>query len=352
MKTSSASSFCVLVTGGAGYIGSHFVEVFLRDPSFQGCSLVILDNLSTGHEAFVEELKKTAALLNRKAPILEKVDLLEKEKVLSVFKKHQPQVVLHFAAKISVAESVENPELYFENNVTGSQNLLSAMKEVACKKIVFSSTAAVYGALVSSEPILESTRVAPINPYGETKLTMENEIRNAHSEWGLQSVIFRYFNASGASVHCALGEWHEPETHLIPLLLESVMVSDQKPLQVFGNDYPTRDGTCVRDYIHVTDLGIAHVLGLKRLMAEKITQPELFNLGTEVGTTVLEIIEATPKIVGKEVKWTLCPRRAGDAPVLVASHQKAKLQLGWIPTHSNLELILQSAWNWHRNCVK
>ena len=343
----STSSHCILVTGGAGYIGSHFIESLLRESSLPNVQCVIVDDLSTGHSEFILKLNEVAQQMGRALPVLEKVDLLEKEKLQSVFRKHQPQVVLHFAAKISVAESVAKPDYYHQNNVVGSQNLLSAMKESGCKKMVFSSTAAVYGAVSSADPLAEDAPLAPVNPYGKTKLTMEEEIRKAGKEWGLQSVIFRYFNAAGASQTCDIGEWHEPETHLIPLLIESV-ATGQKPLQVFGNDYPTRDGTCVRDYIHVSDLAWAHLLGLKRLIQDQVNGSENINLGTETGTSVLEMVAAATKTLHQEVKYQLSPRRPGDSATLVASNQKAQKVLGWTPKSSHIELILQSAWKWHQ----
>ena len=336
----------ILITGGAGYIGSHVALQLIKDPQFSNDQFVILDSLVMGHLEFVKVLQAEAKKLSLPEVLFEQVDLLDPQGLSEVFEKHRPRAVLHFAARISVAESVQNPELYFKNNAEGSLNLLHAMQKSGCKKIVFSSTAAVYGKVDQVEPLAENLPLLPINPYAESKVQIENALREAAKQWELQSVIFRYFNACGASLTGVLGEWHEPETHLIPLILESVIA--QKKLSVFGNDYPTRDGTCIRDYIHVEDLAEAHRLGLNRLLGfevEKISS-EVFNLGTTSGTSVLEVISAAEKVCEKKVFIEFYPRRAGDAAVLVASNALAKKVLGWEPKYSDMETIIKTAYEW------
>jgi len=344
----------ILITGAAGYIGSHFVEALIDSGAFsEGAvlpQLSFLDDLSTGHVEFVNALKAHALQKGFPDPNFYQVNLLDVDGLNKVFASALPDAVLHFAAKISVAESVERPEFYFENNVKGSKNLLTAMKAFGCKRIVFSSTAAVYGKVLdpvlAHHPLLESTAFNPINPYGESKLQMENAIREAHAEWGLNSVIFRYFNAAGASPRGSLGEWHEPETHLIPLLLRAA-ISDRS-LQVYGTDYDTRDGSCVRDYIHVSDLASAHLLGLSKLLKNEVSGSTVFNLGTATGNTVLEVIHAAEKVVGSAIQFEVHPRRAGDSAVLVADSSRARKELGWDPIYSSMENILKTALQWER----
>jgi UDP-glucose-4-epimerase GalE len=340
----------ILVTGGAGYIGSHFIEswaLHVRDHAFPH-RIVVLDDLSNGHFEIIQRLDAVFQSHYIAPVIFEKVDLCNLKEVHAIFEKHQPELVVHFAGKISVAESVEKPDFYHQNNVEGSENLLSAMREFQCKKMVFSSTAAVYGNEGSSSPILESASLAPLNPYGITKLKIEQSIAAASEEWGLQGVIFRYFNAAGASISGQIGEWHEPETHLIPLVIESAL-SAEAELKLFGKDYPTRDGTCVRDYIHVTDLAMAHILGVGRLLKGEVKDTEVYNLGTEQGTSVQEVIDAVQKIIGKKVKVREYPRRSGDAATLVASSAQAKKVLGWKPVHSEIETILRTAEVWFQS---
>jgi UDP-glucose 4-epimerase len=339
----------LLITGGAGYIGSHFIEALYESkPEFlAGVRVVILDDLSSGSQKVVDTLSALAESKGFPKPKLYQVDLLNAEGVAKAFTESKPDAVVHFAAKISVAESVERPDFYFENNVMGSKNLLIAMKSVSCTRIVFSSTAAVYGkvedAKKASLPLLESTTLKPINPYGKTKLMMEETIQAARSEWKLNSVIFRYFNAAGASFSGRLGECHEPETHLVPLLVRSVLKNDE--LKVFGTNYETRDGSCIRDYIHVADLASAHLLGLKHLF-ENETLAKIYNLGTARGSSVLEVIDAASVITGKTVKTRIMPARAGDSGTLVADSTKARTELGWAPAHSSLHDILKSVIAW------
>jgi UDP-glucose 4-epimerase len=339
----------LLITGAAGYIGSHFVETLLESkPDFlTDVRLILLDNLSSGHESSIQTLSDLALSHGFAKPEFFEIDLLDESALMDVFEKTRPTAVLHFAAKISVAESVQSPDLYFQNNVVGSKNLLHAMKTYECKRIVFSSTAAVYGKVedvkIANKPLTETTVLKPINPYGKTKLMMEEAIQSAHADWGLRSVIFRYFNAAGASISGRLGECHEPETHLIPLMIRAAFSGNTLP--VYGVNYDTRDGSCIRDYVHVSDLALAHLLGLKKILSEETT-PSLYNLGTARGSSVLEVIDAVQVITGKTVRTDVKPNRAGDSAVLIADSTRAKLELGWEPKHSSLHSILKSVIQW------
>lgn len=341
----------ILITGAAGYIGSHVAEALLLDPFWQArrLRLILVDNLSTGHREFIEALRLTALESGLPEPEFHAVSLLEREALERLLIDTRPSAVLHFAAFIAVGESVEKPDLYFENNVEGSVRLLSAMKSAGVKNLVFSSTAAVYGkrdAAAARTPLKETDAVGPENPYGETKQQMEREIARAVGEWGLKSVVFRYFNAAGAGTSGRLGEWHEPETHLIPLALRAAR--SKKSLKVFGTDYETRDGSGVRDYIHVSDLAQAHLRGLERLLSGREPGSTLYNLGTEQGTTVLEVIRAAEQVLGMKVPLEIHPRRPGDAETLIADASKARDELGWKPEHSSIEEIIQTAWNWEQ----
>ncbi len=346
----------ILVTGAAGYIGSHFIEAFIEDDFWlaRAPRLVFLDDLSTGHLEFIHRLTLLAKERGLPVPVFESVSLLDSVALDRVLDQHRPTAVLHYAARISVAESVANPALYLSNNVEGSCNLLSSMKKSGTRNLIFSSTAAVYGAVADPKlrdlPLPESTPLGPINPYGETKLQMEEEIRKAALDWGLNSVIFRYFNAAGASLRGRLGEWHEPETHLIPLMLRALLSG--KPLSVFGTDYPTRDGSCVRDYIHVSDLASAHRMGLLRLLSNAVQGSEVYNLGTASGTSVLEVIKAAEKVTGKKVAYEVFPRRPGDSGVLIADATRARTVLGWVPNSSSVEAIIQTALQWEQGGLK
>lgn len=309
---------------------------------------MLLDDLSTGHQEFIDSIFGMANQAGFPEPVFERVSVLDASAMRSVLLRHRPAVAVHFAARISVGESVENPALYHSNNVEGSKNLLLAMKEAGCGRMIFSSTAAVYGTVadpdLASRPLSEDTPLAPVNPYGETKLKIEQEIASAGREWGLKSLVFRYFNAAGASITGRFGEWHEPETHLIPLLLRSIRSG--VPLKVYGCDYPTRDGSCIRDYIHVSDLASAHLLGLERLMKDPGFTGGTFNLGTEQGTSVLEVIRAAEKVTGKKAAFEIHPRRAGDSAVLVAGSKSAREVFGWRPVHSEITRILETAEAW------
>lgn len=318
----------VLVTGGAGYIGSHTCKALHT----AGFTPVCYDSLEYGHEWAVQW-----------GP-LEQGDILDAERLATVFARYRPVAVIHFAAYAYVGESVVQPEKYYRNNVAGTLNLLSAMRQADCGKIVFSSTCATYG-IPDSVPIAETAQQQPINPYGTSKLVVEGMLRDFGSAYGLQSVVLRYFNAAGADPDGQLGEAHDPETHLIPLLLD-VAAGRNDRISVFGSDYDTRDGTCIRDYIHVTDLAGAHVLGLQHLLQEGDSR--IYNLGTGDGYSVLEVIQAAEQVTGRKIQADHCPRRPGDPASLVASAQTIMQELNWCPRYSSLQDILGSAWAWHQ----
>lgn len=319
----------ILVSGGAGYIGSHTVSALHKS----GQPIVVVDDLSEGHAEAVAGLP------------LEQGSTMDRDFLDAVFKKYPIQQVCHFAARCYVGESVENPGLYYRNNVFGTLSLVEAMVAHGVKQIVFSSTCATYGE-PEQIPITESNPQQPINPYGFTKLACEHILRDFAVSHGLASVSLRYFNAAGAEPGGNIGEDHEPETHLIPLVLRAAQ-GKGKPLTVFGRDYDTRDGTCVRDYIHVSDLAQAHVLALQHL-AGGAAGAMAFNLGSEQGFTVQEVIDMAEKVTGMSVPHTDGPRRPGDPATLVGSSAKIRETLGWSPQHSDLEAILRSAWDWHR----
>src|SRR5574344_2730092 len=330
----------ILVTGGAGYIGSHCVLALLE----QGNDVVIFDNLVTGHIETVETLKA-----NSKKASLEfvKGDLKNIDDIKSVFQKYKIGSVLHFAALSLVAESVIKPEKYYYNNVYGTLNLLSSMIENNVKKIVFSSTAATYGE-PEYTPIDEKHPQKPINPYGQTKLMIEKIMDDYDKAYGLRSVRLRYFNVAGADSKSRIGEWHEPETHLIPNILKSTF-TDSKTFEMYGTDYDTKDGTCVRDYIDVEDLARAHILALKYL--ENGGETDFFNLGTNDGNTVKEVFDICEKVTGKNIPVNIKPRRPGDPASLVADNTKAKSKLGWDPVKT-IEDSIGSAYNWEKNLTE
>ena len=313
----------VLVTGGAGYIGSVIVEQLIE----RGHRAVVYDNLSKGHQAAVHPA----------APFVFG-DLAEREKLVATFEQHQIEAVIHMAASSLVGESVKAPAAYYYNNVTNGLILLDAMLQVGVKKLVFSSTAAVYGE-PENIPIKEATPTLPTNPYGETKLAFERALRWYEAAHGLRSVCLRYFNAAGATERC--GEAHDPETHLIPLVLR-VAAGQAEQVMIFGEDYATPDGTCIRDYIHVLDLADAHLLALQALERGSFT----YNLGYGCGYSVAEVVEMARQVTGRWISTEAAPRRAGDPSVLIASPDKIMLDLGWQPRHSELDSIIQSAWNW------
>ena len=320
----------VLVLGGAGYIGSHTVSELID----AGEEVVIADNLETGH---IEAVHKDATFYQG--------DIRDRAFVDSVFEKEKIDGVIHFAANSLVGESMTDPLKYYDNNLNGTKVLLQSMVAHGVDKIVFSSTAATYGE-PESIPILETDRTEPTNPYGETKLSMEKMMKWTGVAHGLRYVALRYFNACGAHVGGHIGEAHSPESHLIPLILQ-VPNGQREAINIFGDDYDTKDGTCVRDYIHVTDLAQAHILAMKYLMDGK--ESDVFNLGNGVGFTVKEVIEAARRVTGHPIPAVVAPRRGGDPAKLIASSAKAKEVLVWKPEHADLEEIIETAWNWHKN---
>lgn len=329
----------ILVTGGAGYIGSHTVAQLCAD----GYDVVVLDNLSTSCEESIVRLRK---ITGKEIPLY-KTDIRDKDNVRKVLKDEKIGAIIHFAAFSLVGESMTAPLKYYENNLYGTKQLLQAMVEENVDKIVFSSTAATYGE-PKNIPILETDETNPTNTYGETKLSMEKMFKWTANAHGLRYVSLRYFNACGAHESGLIGEAHDPETHLIPIILQAA-AGVRESITVYGTDYPTRDGTCIRDYIHVYDLAKAHVAALKYLINGG--KSDIFNLGTEIGSTVKEIIESAIKITGKDIKVIYGERRAGDPAVLTASNKKAREVLGWKP-EKNLEDIIQTAWLWHSSNPK
>ena len=321
----------ILVTGGAGYIGSHCVMALLENNN----DVVIFDNLSTGHIETVQTLQKYGNVEFQQG------DLTNFDDINSVFKNFNIEKVVHFAAFSQVGESVVNPQKYYINNVCGTINLLRAMLENNVKKIVFSSTAATYGEPVYI-PIDEKHPQNPINPYGQSKLMIEKIMDDYNKAYELKSVRLRYFNVAGADLKSRIGEWHDPETHLIPNILKSTF-NNGKTFQMFGDDYGTKDGTCVRDYIKVEDLAQAHLLALKYL--DEGGETNFFNLGTNDGNTVKEVFTACEKVTQKDIPVEMKPRRAGDPASLVADNNKAKENLNWNPKHT-LEESIQSAYTW------
>jgi UDP-glucose 4-epimerase len=318
----------VLVTGGAGYIGAHAV----RELKKAGDEVVVFDNLIYGHR----ELAQGARLIIGE---LENVALLRE-----VFAEHQFDAVMHFAAFAYVGESVENPAKYYRNNVVATLNLLDAMREAKVNRVIFSSTCATYGE-PKEVPIAESHPQNPINPYGASKVMVERILQDYSVAYGLKYVALRYFNAAGADESGEIGEDHNPETHLIPLVLDAAL-GKRKHISIYGTDYDTPDGTCIRDYIHVTDLANAHVLGLKYL--EKGGASDVFNLGNGNGFSVREVIEAAGRITGRKIPFVEGARRSGDPAKLIGSAEKAMRVLGWKPKFNQLETIIATAWKWHQ----
>ncbi len=319
----------ILVTGGAGYIGSHTVLALAA----AGFTPVVFDNLSTGHEQAVP-----------KDVTLVRGDIHDIDFVAETLRRYDIAGVIHFAASSLVGESMENPAKYYENNVEGTLHLLLGLQKAGVSKIVFSSTAAVYGE-PEKTPIEEDFPHNPTNVYGRTKLVIEHMLSDFSAAYGLRYVALRYFNAAGAAEGGAIGEDHNPETHLIPLILKAAQgVRDH--VAVYGTDYPTKDGTCIRDYIHVTNLADAHVLAMRYLLDGG--ESDVFNLGSENGFSVREMIETAKAVTGVDFKVTEEARRAGDPAVLIASSTKCKKILGWHPTHSSTKEIFASAWAWHK----
>ncbi|MHC5372418.1 UDP-glucose 4-epimerase GalE [Enterococcus sp. LJL120] len=318
----------VLVLGGAGYIGSHAVDQLIE----KGYDVAVVDNLLTGHRKAVHPDAR-----------FYEGDVRDKTFLTSVFKKESIEGVIHFAASSLVAESVANPLKYFNNNVYGMEILLEVMQEFNVKHIVFSSTAATYGE-PKEMPIKETTPTNPKNPYGESKLMMEKMMKWCDGAYDMKFVALRYFNVAGAKADASIGEDHTPETHLVPIILQ-VALGQREILQIFGDDYDTPDGTNIRDYVHVEDLIAAHILALKYLKAGN--ESNTFNLGSNNGYSVKEMLEAARKVTGKEIPAKISPRRAGDPSALVASSEKAKEILGWQPKYTSVEDIIATAWNWH-----
>ncbi|QQE77824.1 UDP-glucose 4-epimerase GalE [Alicyclobacillus sp. SO9] len=321
----------VLVTGGAGYIGSHTVAELVS----HGEQVVVVDNLTTGHrEAVLDGV-----------PFYD-CDIRESEQMRKIIRQHEVDSVIHFAANSLVGESVQNPLKYYENNVGATTRLLSVMVETGVKRIVFSSTAAVYGE-PERMPIDERDRKTPTNPYGETKLAIEKMMDWSYEAYGLQSVRLRYFNAAGAHPDLPIGEDHNPETHLIPIILQTAL-GQREQVSIFGSDYPTEDGTCVRDYIHVMDLASAHRLAVERLRSGQVTA-ESYNLGNGNGFSVQTVIEVARKVTEIAIPAEKADRRAGDPAVLVASSNEAKRALNWNPQFDDLETMVATAWKWHKS---
>ena len=314
----------ILVTGGAGYIGSHTVKELLE----RHYKVFVIDNLSRGHKASVT------------GGTFVPMDLSDRKALALFFNKYDIDAVIHFAAFAYVAESIADPGLYYRNNFVNTLNLLDAMKTAGTRRIIFSSSCSTYGESGRGKPIREDTLQSPINPYARTKYFSEQAILDMHKAYGLDYTILRYFNATGADVEGELGEDHDPEPHLIPLVLRAAV--GKKTVSLLGTDYPTKDGTCVRDYIHVTDLAIAHVQALEVPSARN----EVFNLGTGKGLSVLSIVQKCGEITGRKIRVVSAARRPGDPAILVADNGKAKTGLKWAPRYSDISTIISTAWKW------
>ena len=318
----------ILVTGGAGYIGSHTCKALAE----AGHEPISYDDMSMGNYWAVRWGPLVVGRISDEASLLR------------VFEQHSIEAIIHFAGSAYVGESMSDPMKYFVNNTVETMALLNAMMLYGVSKIVFSSTCATYGTPVQM-PVTETTPTCPLNPYGESKLMIENTLRWIGKLKDLRWVAFRYFNAAGADPGGLIGEHHVPETHLIPLVLRAAAQSGD-PLYIYGADYPTRDGTAIRDYIHVSDLAAAHVIGLNALKNESIN--DVFNLGTGLGTSVRDIISAVEAVTRSKVPYKVTARRLGDPPELVACSKKAQLKFGWSPVRSDIETIISDAWNWHK----
>ncbi|MEN0642876.1 UDP-glucose 4-epimerase GalE [Alkalicoccobacillus gibsonii] len=317
----------ILVTGGAGYIGSHTV-LYLLD---KGEDVIVVDNLTKGH---LDALQGAT---------LYEGNLLDGEFLDKVFTEQQIDAVIHFAADSLVGESVAEPLKYYHNNVIGTHSLLTTMVRHNVKNIVFSSTAATYGE-PEQVPIVETLPTNPTNPYGETKLAIEKMLKWSDQAYGLKSICLRYFNAAGADPEGRIGEDHDPESHLIPIVLQTAL-GQREQVQVFGDDYDTEDGSCIRDYIHVMDLADAHFLAVKKLMNDRTSS--IYNLGIGQGFSVKQVIDVCREVTQREIPAAVAPRRAGDPAVLIASPEKAKSELSWEPKFTKLHDIVKHAWSWH-----
>ncbi|PCJ09817.1 MAG: UDP-glucose 4-epimerase GalE [Rhodobacteraceae bacterium] len=319
----------ILVTGGAGYIGSHACKALKQ----AGFTPVVYDNLITGWQDAV------------KFGPFEQGDLTDRARLDQVFAKYQPVAVMHFAALSQVGEAMSQPGRYWANNVGGSLNLIEASVAAGCLDFVFSSTCATYGEH-DNVVLDENTPQQPLNAYGASKRAVEDILTDFEAAYGLRSVIFRYFNVAGADPEAEVGEFHRPETHLVPLMLDAIE-GKREALTVFGTDYDTPDGTCIRDYVHVCDLVDAHVLGLKWLQDGKGSR--VFNLGTGTGFSVREVIDQSRSVTNRDVPYTLGPRRAGDCTKLVSGSTRAEQELGWSPSRSTLDIMIKDAWAWHQS---
>ena len=320
----------ILVVGGAGYIGSHMLKR-LQDTDH---SVEVLDNLSTGFETNTLDFP------------FHRCDLADKDHVHSILQSGY-DLVMHFASYINVGESYINPQKYYENNVVNTMNLLNCMVDLKILNFIFSSTAAVYGE-PESIPISEDQKINPVNPYGQTKAIIENVLKDYDNAYGLKSISLRYFNACGAHLDGTIGERHNPETHLIPLILQAASGRKDK-IKVFGDDYPTKDGTCIRDYIHVMDLAEAHLLALEELYKNQTS--ETYNIGNNQGFSVSEIIKSAEEITQKKINIEIADRRKGDPGQLVADNQRIKKKLKWSAQYSDLNTIISSAWNWEQKLL-
>tara|TARA_B100000963_G_scaffold108922_1_gene94765 strand:+ start:761 stop:1741 length:981 start_codon:yes stop_codon:yes gene_type:complete len=318
----------ILVVGGAGYIGSHMIKRF-QDTDYQ---IEILDNLSTGFEVNTQNYK------------LHVCDLSNKDQVHQILKENNYESIMHFASFINVGESYINPKKYYDNNVTNTLNLLDCMVDLKISNFIFSSTAAVYGE-PSSTPIKENQKIAPVNPYGNTKAIVEKILKDYEEAYGLKYISLRYFNACGAHIDGTIGERHDPETHLIPLILQSAS-GRRKDFKVYGDDYDTKDGTCVRDYIHVMDLAEAHLLSLQELI--KNQKSDIYNIGNNQGFSVKEIISMAEKITQIKIPYEITSRRKGDPSELIADNEKISENLNWSANYSDLKTILETAWEWEK----
>lgn len=321
----------ILVCGGAGYIGSHMAAYLAKNNE----EVVILDNMEKGH---IEAAKTVGGKIYIG-------DLRDRKILDKVFEENQIDSVIDFAAYSLVGESVTEPLKYFENNIGSTMSLLNAMKDYNVKHIVFSSTAATYGE-PENIPIVETDRTLPTNPYGESKLAVEKILKWCDRAYGIKYTALRYFNAAGAHISGKIGEDHRPESHLIPIILQ-VALGKREKIMIFGDDYDTEDGSCVRDYVHVTDLAAAHLLALKRL--KNGGESTAYNLGNGRGFSVKQVIDAAREVTGINIKAEIAERRAGDPAILVASSEKAKKELGWKPEYDSLKTIIETAWNWHKN---
>jgi len=318
----------ILVVGGAGYIGSHMAAVLVES----GVETIVLDNLIKGHKKAVWPGAKFYEGTMQDATLLDKI-----------FTENTVTCVVHFAAHTSVPESMDAPAMYFDNNTVGTFVLLENMRKHGVKNIVFSSTASVYG-MPDTIPVTEEAIPHPINPYGESKLATERMLKWYGQAYGIKYIAFRYFNVAGAHESGLIGENHDPETHLIPIVIKTAQ-GEFEELKIYGDDYPTPDGTCIRDYVHVTDLADAHMLAVKRL--ESGGESAIYNLGSGSGFSNKEIVDSVKKVTGIDFVVNIEERRPGDPPVLIASSEKARRELGWNPTRTDMENIIRTAWNWH-----